>query len=307
MNILPISSSRRAAFRCLAVGALMLAGATMASADILYTSLIGPNGGVDKVAPDGSVSPFVSAADAGRPFAVAFDAVGNLYAADTGANTIRKITPGGSVSTFSTTGLSNPRGLTFDAAGNLYASNFAGNNVLKITPAGVSSIYVDASVGLNLPIGLVFDAAGNLYVADNGDGIIRKITPAGVVSVFYRDNSATSGLAIDRSGNVYASNFAGNYILKINPNGVGSTFATAGVNGAQNLAFDSAGFLYASNYNNDTVERFTSAGVGSVYASGSSISHPAGLAFQVPEPSTWALLGLSTLGVGTVILRRRVR
>ena len=88
------------------------------------------------------------------PIGLAFDSAGNLYAANYGANTIEKFTPGGVGSVFANTGLNSPIGLAFDSAGNLYAANYGANTIEKFTPGGVGSVF--ASSGLSNPTFLAF-------------------------------------------------------------------------------------------------------------------------------------------------------
>ena len=80
------------------------------------------------------------------PSEVAFDSANNIYVADTGNHTIRKITPAGVVSTFA--GLAGVPG-SVDGTGS--AARF------------------------NSPIGVALDGAGNLYVGDADNDTIRKI------------------------------------------------------------------------------------------------------------------------------------
>ena len=150
-----------------------------------------------------------SAARFGNVTGIAVDAAGNVYVCDN-ANTIRKITPTGDVTTFA--GLANavgsadgagsaarfqdPQGVAVDAAGNVYVSDTANRTIRKITPAGVVSTLaglagasgnVDAAgsaARFGRPRGLTVDPAGNVYVADTDNNSIRKITPAGVVTTF---------------------------------------------------------------------------------------------------------------------------
>src|SRR3989442_967329 len=84
---------------------------------------------------------------------VATDSAGNVYVADSGNGTIRKITPAGVVSTLA--GTAGVGGST-DATG--------------------------AAASFNSPFGVATDSAGNVYVADTANHTIRKITPAGVVT-----------------------------------------------------------------------------------------------------------------------------
>ncbi len=84
-------------------------------------------------------------AEFGGPTGIAVDASGNIYVADN-LSTIRKITPGGLVTTI---------------AGSLTAGHADG---------------VGAAAQFSGPTGIAVDAAGNVYVADYGNNLIREIT-----------------------------------------------------------------------------------------------------------------------------------
>ena len=158
----------------------------------------------------GSTNGTGSAARFARPTGVAVDSAGTVYVADTGNNTIRKITPDGVVTTFaglagtigSTNGtgsaarFSTPTGVAVDSAGNVYVTELRNQTIRKITAAGVvttlagsagSSGSVDGTGSVarfnfddtSFP-SIALDGAGNAYVPDNST--IRKITPAGVVT-----------------------------------------------------------------------------------------------------------------------------
>ena len=112
-----------------------------------------------------------------NPEGLAFDASGNLYVANSYGNTIDKITPGGVVSVFASTGLNYPECLAFDSSGNLYVTILAQQHIESSTPGGLGSVFRR----VNAPFGLAFDASGNLYVSSGKT--IEKFTPAGVGSV----------------------------------------------------------------------------------------------------------------------------
>lgn len=164
-----------------------------------------------------------------RPSAVAIDQAGNLFVADTGNHTIRKITPARETTTFAgaptATGTHDgtgvnarftfPAGITIDPLGNLYVSS--ANTIRKITPAGTVSTlagqgnqsgYVDAQgSGARFvnPTHLAH-LSGIIYVADGasyaGVARIRTITPEGNVSTAAGGpiGSADGAVALARLG-----------------------------------------------------------------------------------------------------------
>ena len=93
------------------------------------------------------------------PVGLAFDAAGNLYAANQNSNTIEKFTPGGRRQRLRQHRAENAPGLAFDAAGNLYAANSGNNTIEKFTPDGVGSVFATSSL-LSGPGELTIDAAG---------------------------------------------------------------------------------------------------------------------------------------------------
>ncbi len=196
------------------------------------------------------------------PTAVAVDAMGNVYVADSNNNKIRKVTAAGVVTTFSgmagvagdvdgpvaTASFNSPNGVAIDGAGNLWVINRNGS-VRTITPTGVVSTVAgwpgmagsDDGTGHSAlfdgPLGVAADGLGNAYVADTFNDTIRKVTPAGVVTTVagtavggYVDATGAAarfglvgGVAMDTAGNVYVTDNP--TIRKITADGVVTTFA----------------------------------------------------------------------------------
>ena len=167
---------------------------------VTLAGLAGNSGNSDGIGP---------AAWFNQPSGMAVDAAGNTYVADTDNNTIRKIAPGGLVTTLAgspgvsgnadgTVGaarFNHPAGLAVDGGGNIYVADSSNNAIRKITPAGVTTTVAGLSsgapgsangtgnaAGFSGPGGIAVDASGNLYVADTMNDTLRKITPGGVVT-----------------------------------------------------------------------------------------------------------------------------
>jgi len=146
-----------------------------------------------------------------EPSSIAIDSSNNLYVADSGNNTLRKISPSGSdwvvttiAGTAGNTGAGDgtngvaqfnyPSGIAVDAAGNVYVADTFNNTIREAVRNGTNWVVTTiagnyqayGSVdGTNLnakfyyPSSITVDSAGNLYVADSGNSTLRKITPVG--------------------------------------------------------------------------------------------------------------------------------
>ncbi|RYF64318.1 MAG: T9SS type B sorting domain-containing protein, partial [Cytophagaceae bacterium] len=144
-----------------------------------------------------------------------FGGDGNLYVCSddlNNGNTVRKITPGGLVTTVyrKTDPLLRFTNLVVDKQGNVFVAS-SEPKIYKITPTGAISIFAGSAdrigkidgagatvASFNNPMGIGIDPADNLYIADLDNHLIRKITPAGLVSTIagsdagYFDNTNLS-------------------------------------------------------------------------------------------------------------------
>lgn len=147
------------------------------------------------------------------PVATAFDASGNMYIADNGSQTVRKIdATTGVITRFagthaggyngdgiaaSTAKLNNPRGLAVDGSGNVYISDCWNNRIRKVDPSGQISTYAgngtkgyagDGGPATAANIfgswGITLDDCGNLYICDYDNYVVRKVNTSGTISTF---------------------------------------------------------------------------------------------------------------------------
>ncbi|MGA2174235.1 MAG: immunoglobulin domain-containing protein [Verrucomicrobiota bacterium] len=163
-----------------------------------------------------------AAASFNQPSGLAVDAQTNIYVADTGNHTIRKIDVNGNVTTLA--GLAGSSGL----------QDGTGAGALFTSPQKVA-----------------VDSSGNIYVADTGNNTVRYVSPGGVVNTplfnylggspdYYTQGdcsqpesgavaafSSPAGITVDGLGNVYVANGGGYFYETGTPvEGGGCSFNT---------------------------------------------------------------------------------
>lgn len=166
--------------------------------------------GTGEVGFSGDGGPAISAR-LNNPTFLAFDAAGNLYFSERNNRRVRRITPGGIISTIAGNGGQSggidggpatgvgitPEGLVFDAAGNLLVADVLNHRIRRIDTAGNITTFagngVAASDGdggpaisaaLRGPSGVAVDPSGNVYIADTANQRIRRVTPSGTIEAF---------------------------------------------------------------------------------------------------------------------------
>ena len=277
----------------------------------------------------GAVDATGTSASFGTPYGVAVHpTTGDIYVADQGNNTIRKVTIGGVVTTYAgisgTAGsvdgaigsatFNGPACLTFDTDGSLYVLQYGSSKIRKINATGTTVSTIASSIGTN-----TYHFAysnGYFYVSDTGtpssiykvalaDG--TKTTLAGSGAAGYADGIGTGasfsgprGIVVDGSGNVYANDYTNSRIRMITPTGVVTTVAgngtatsTDGVGTA--ATFSSPAGLIMDNAGNLYVGDAGTSKIRKVVVTGYTISPtlPTGLSF---DGTTGIISGTPTSG-----------
>lgn len=230
---------------------------------------------VRRVTPDGKISTIAGIgiagfrgdgglavnAQIGFPAGLTVDRAGNVYLADSQNQRIRKIVPGGMISTVvggtQSEPLLTPVAVAIDNNGNIYAADTSGV-IHEATPTGAWIVVAGTGAPgfsgdggpafkaqLTAARDLALDLTGNLFIAD---GIrIREINPQGIISTVAGDGflhavgdggPATAAIlnqpmsvALDRSGNLYIGDTGTQRVRMVAPSGVISTLAGTGIAG----------------------------------------------------------------------------
>src|SRR5215467_7947176 len=176
--------------------------------------------GVAGYAGDGSPA---AQAQLNGPAGLALDSSGNLYIADSGNHVVRRISPGGTITTIAGNGISATSG-----------------------DGGLAT-----AASLAVPTALATDAQGNLYIADTSANRIRLVTLGGlIVSIagtgaagYSGDNgpavsaqfNGLSGISLDSSGNIYIADRANNAVRLLQLVSAAPSVGAV-TNGASNLS-----------------------------------------------------------------------
>ena len=252
------------------------------------------------------------------PSFVAVDTNGNVYVADTVNDTIRKVTPGGAVTTLaglagspgsvngtnSAARFNYPGGVAVDSNGNIYVADTGNHTIREVTPVGTNWVVTtlaglagspggadgtNSAARFRYPGTVTADTNGNLFVADCYNYTIRKMTPVGT--------------------NWVVTTLAG---LAGSPGSVDGTGSAARFSGPNGVVMDSAGNLYVPDQmNNNIREGFPASSVPSPVLQppslsagqfGFGITGLPGLAVDIESSSdllNWQVVGTNVLVGGT--------
>lgn len=232
---------------------------------------------VRRVDASGTITTFAGTGDAGysgdggaatdaqldEPHAVAVDPTGNVFIADTGNRSVRKVDAAGIITTVAGTGprgrgrvsgigtevrMSRPRALAIGRSGDVYIADQWANRVLRLDAAGTISVVV----GLGrreffFPGDIAVDTEGNAYVVFRSMHTVLRIEPSGLVAPFAGSGrygfagdggpavnarlASPTGVATDDRGNVYIADNSNHRIRIVDSGGTIETIAGSGARG----------------------------------------------------------------------------
>jgi sugar lactone lactonase YvrE len=267
------------------------------------TTLAGTSGFTGATDGTGSAARFVS------PFGVAADTAGNLFVADRGNHTIRRVTPDGVVTT-----------------------------VAGLAPLAGSRDGSGMAARFNAPYGLAVDNAGNIYVTDTFNTLVRRIDASGVVTTFagvLASNGSVDGsgdiarfnepygVAVDEAGAIFVADRFNHTVRRISTTGVVTTVAgSAGEPGSADgiasaarfsnpmgLTIDRMGNLYIADSGNGTIRKLTNGVVTTIAGTAGMAGNQDGVggAARFFQPQAIALDGAGNLYIADTLNTSRFR
>jgi hypothetical protein len=195
------------------------------------------------------------------PIGTAIDGAGNVYIADSGNNRVRKVAPGGTITTVAGSGscktkgnigdggpatsasLCAPTGLAVDGS-NLFISDSGHNRIREVSSGVISTFAGTGAFGssgdgglatkaqLAIPTGVAADSLHNIYIADTGNSEIRQVNTGGIINTFAGNGSFGFG-------------------------GDGGPATSAKLAGPTGVAADSSGNVYISDTFNERIRQVT--------------------------------------------------
>lgn len=180
--------------------------------------------------------------------AIAFDGTNMWVAGGTG---VSKITPSGSITQYSHSGLS---GIAFDGT-NMWATDLANDKIVKISPAGS---FTDYSLVATNPLGIAFDGT-NMWTSNIGDDSVSKVDPSGTETNYPGTGNNPRAIAFDGT-NMWTANTNDDSVTIVDASGGMSTFSSTG-DQPYFLAKKTSHEMWSANLNDASVTKI-------VYANG---------------------------------------
>lgn len=218
----------------------------------------GEAGQIYRIEADGSVHEIASTG--GFVYGITLDAAGNVYACDYGNACVKRISPDGETTTYSS-GTSDrpmrvPNFAAFDDRGNLYVTDsgeWGDDDGVIYRVAGDGSTVVWSDRVPRFPNGCCLDAEGEaLLVVESRGRVVVRIpirddgSPGEPSPVVDLSGSQPDGIALAEDGTMFVGCYRPDVIFRVTPGGVAEVFAEdpdgVVLNQPTNVAFAGEGF-----------------------------------------------------------------
>ncbi len=191
----------------------------------------------------------------GFALGLALDAERNVYICETSTHSVKKVSPSGEVSTY-TSGLPgrefvNPNYPVFDAAGNMYVTDsghWNGNDgcILVVRPDGMTELFSDEVTAFPNGMALSPDAEWLYVVVSELPGIVRVAIGSGgsagaVEPVVELPKNVPDGIAFNVDGTLFIACYAPSVVYQLTPDGtlsiLGCDWQNTQLSAPTNIAF----------------------------------------------------------------------
>ena len=209
-----------------------------------------------------------------QPAGLAIDAAGNVWAANSNANTLSELSPLGvpaNPNGFTGGGLNEPFSVAIDRQGNVWTANTSGNSLSKFSGGGqpLSPAAGFTGGGLYFPFGIAVDAAGSVWVGNLYDKATSYLshfdsTGAPIAAAGIADGvmGEIGDVQLDGAGDLWVTGLDSGSLIRIPTTStpVPTVYSTGVLTKVQGEAIDAAGKLWVSGASTGTFGEFSNTG-----------------------------------------------
>ncbi len=209
-----------------------------------------------------------------QPAGLAIDAQGNVWAANSNANTLTELSPLGvpaNANGFTGGGLNKPFSVAIDQQGNVWTANTSGSSISKFSSGGqpLSPAAGFTGGGLYNPFGMAIDAAGSVWVGNLYDKVTSYIShfdntgsPLAATGIADGVIGEIGDLQMDGTGNLWISGLDAGSLIRISTTNapVPTVYSTGILTKVQGEAIDGNGNIWVSGASTGTFGEYSNTG-----------------------------------------------
>ena len=209
-----------------------------------------------------------------QPAGLAIDAAGNVWVANSNANTLTELSPLGvpaNANGITGGGLKEPFSIAIDLQGNVWTANTFGNSLSEFTGGGQPLSPAGGFTGgdLHFPFGMAIDATGSVWVGNLDDKAPSYLSRFDATGAPVAATGVSAGIIgeigdvqLDGAGNLWASGLDASSLVSfstakpITP----AVLPTVGLGRIQGEAIDASGNVWVSGAANGMMGEFSKTG-----------------------------------------------